>query len=487
MKWFLIILLFPLSLKGQQVIDTTVFALNSYLFTTPNNHYPAVNLNKLSLIDPSTASGVVNVMDFGATGDGVTLDDNAIAAAFAAVPNNGMVYFPPLKTFLVHTLKTSSLDKNIFVWCYASTIKMQDLARYSAIEINFPANSYTDTLIWLGGIFDGNQFNQIWIDNPHGGVYDDSLNTVESHGQFINISWAALALFKDVSCINTVVDGVAMTNCYWAVACNSTAANGAPLFFGTAGDQGTYFKSTRSGLKYSYFINLNCDGGSIAIHTSYPTNLAIPHETVTVVDNCIVNNQVQNSIHIEDCYKAFVHNSYVGCDTGLQYRGSIHLSNKTGITSVDKCQFVNARVNFNNASSSVIGVVSNSSFISTFVVPSSTFQYFVFNGTHVVNSSFSGKTQNDLTQVDYSRKSSYTNYGSVFAINAAKIVDSCSFSNASKAVSLASGGRVIGCTFSGITTPNSNSSHQASDEIPFSSKIVLKDNNNNSIGEILCQ
>jgi hypothetical protein len=63
------------------------------------------------------------------------------------------------------------------VLAYGATIKFKAQTRYTWLNFNYPNNSNTTgTLIWLGGTLDGDQFNQIWPTNPHGGVYTPASN-----------------------------------------------------------------------------------------------------------------------------------------------------------------------------------------------------------------------------------------------------------------------------------------------------------------------
>jgi len=93
----LLFLITSVQLKAQ-LKDTATFPLNEYLYTDGINPYPIVNDSLLKTIDTSK---FVNVMSYGAKGDGKTLDDVAIKNAFIAA-NKGLVHgvlFPSGKTF----------------------------------------------------------------------------------------------------------------------------------------------------------------------------------------------------------------------------------------------------------------------------------------------------------------------------------------------------------------------------------------------------
>lgn len=71
----------------------------------------------------------INVRDFGATGDGVTDDTNAILAAIAAMPSSGGALFFPAATYIVNSDNYNGLKfdgkSNFVVSGYGATIKVK--------------------------------------------------------------------------------------------------------------------------------------------------------------------------------------------------------------------------------------------------------------------------------------------------------------------------------------------------------------------------
>ncbi|TKK70126.1 T9SS type A sorting domain-containing protein [Ilyomonas limi] len=424
-----------------QITDVTTFPLNDYLYTTSASPYPLVNNDKLNAIDKSK---FVNVMDYGAKGDGKTLDDNAIANAFKAAQYG--VIFPSGKTFIVSKTLKVVLTHDLTVYAYGATIKMAAFSRYSFLSLEYLSGSYHNTVIWLGGTLNGNKNKQSWPGSPTG-----NNAWAEDHGRFVGVSFAEFALFKDVTVINTVVDGISIEACKLGVIADSKASGGAPLQYNQVQEQGTYFKFTRAGLKTCYFLNLTCDGGSIGTHVSYPENATMDNETVSVHVNCKFYNQVQNAIHIEDCYKNFFYNCTVGADTGYQYHPSVHLSNRTGIVSIKSCQFTNARVNFNQASSLKLGIIDSCQFVSEFKSFASTLTTFIEGRPTVcINSTFSGRTSSKYQGVLKNiRNCTFTNFDSL-AVSGGYALDSCTFISGIKPASLAKGGFVLSSTFTDV-------------------------------------
>jgi hypothetical protein len=75
------------------------------------------------------AGAPVNVRDYGATGDGITDDTNAILLAIAAMPANGGALFFPASTYLVNSDNLNGLKfngkSNFVVEGYGATIKVK--------------------------------------------------------------------------------------------------------------------------------------------------------------------------------------------------------------------------------------------------------------------------------------------------------------------------------------------------------------------------
>jgi len=282
---------------SSQITDKTVFPLNDYLSTTSTSPYPVVNNSKINAIDKSK---FVNVMNYGAKGDGKTFDDEAIAKAFSAAQYG--VIFPSGKTFLVSKLSEIRLSKNITVYAYGAAIKMADNKRYSALEFDYPTGSKTKNFIWLGGTFDGNKDHQSWPGSPTGN------NTwAESHGRFIGVSYAQFVLFKDVTVLNTVVDGIGLERNRIGVITDCNASGGARIQYSENAEQGTYFKCTRAESRAFYCNNLDCEGGSIGVHYSTANNTT-SDSSVTTIINSHFKNQSQNPVHFEDCRRIFLYN-----------------------------------------------------------------------------------------------------------------------------------------------------------------------------------
>ena len=423
-----------------QTVNTTVFPLNEYLFTSNGNPYPLVNNDKLNAIDTSK---FVNVMNYGAKGDGKTFDDIAIANAFKAAEYG--VIFPSGKTFIVSKLSTIILTHDLTVYAYGATIKMAPFSRYSFLSLEYQYGSYHNTVIWLGGTFDGNKNNQSWPGSPTGNNIWE-----EQHGRLVGVNYAQFALFKGITLVNTVMDGIGLEENRIAVIADSKASGGAPLQYSQVQDQGTYFKCTRANSHAFYCMNLSCDGGSIGVHYSTP-NYTASDSSITVVYNCNFNNQAQDAIHFEDCKRVFLYKNTIGRNVKGSYNADVHVSNTTEIASIKSCQFRNARLDFNNSSNLLLGIIDSCQFISEYRKSALSIQTFIVGRPTVcINSSFSGKTalkyQGALKNI---RKCTFTNFDSV-AISGGYAIDSCVFISGMKPASLSKGGFVLSSTFTSV-------------------------------------
>jgi hypothetical protein len=396
----------------------------------------------------------INVMDYGASGNGVQADDAAIAKAFAACKDGSGVVFPKGKIFLIQNLIRIPLNKNITVNAYDATFKMASHTGYNAIAFEGKNTGYNHQLIWLGGTFDGNKDNQAWPGSP---TKNNNWTVTQSNYGLLTIRRAKFALVRDVELINTVYDGIELFECELGVIADSKAYNGAGLTYGQVrsefgeGHQSTYFKCTRRNSQVVYFINLDCKEGSIGVQ--YSTN-KVSDSSLAVVNNCHFYNQAQDALHFESCRKVFIYKCTVGADNLKKYHADVHISNSCEIASIKNCEFNNGRLDFRNASKLQLGAVEYCQFKSIQSNNDSTIlRAFIHNATYVGNCVFNGKTKEEQVRTKCVEKSNFENFD--VAVNATNLIYKCQFNSGKIAIKNPQKPFIIECVFKNTNSPAS--------------------------------
>jgi hypothetical protein len=459
-----------------------IFPMNEYLTTDGNIPYPVLAQKKFQNIDTRS---FINVMDYGASGDGSKPDDAAISKAFEVCKDGGGVLFPKGKIFLIQNLIRIPLNKNITVYAYGATFKMAQQTGYNAIAFECQASDATNVL-WLGGTFDGNKAQQSYPGSSSGNAW---MVTQPNYG-FLTIKRAQFALVKDVTLKNTVYDGVNLFECALGVIADSKASYGANLNYARTkskygkGHQSTYFKCTRKNSQVVYFINLDCKEGSIGIQ--YSTNV-VSDSSLAVVNNCHFYNQSQDAIHFESCRKIFVYKSTISAaDNSKNYHADLHISNSCEIASIKDCQFNNGRIDFHNGSDLQIGIVEDCRFeTSQLQNDTASLRNFIHNATYVKNCVFEGKTKEEQVTAKYIAASQFRNFD--VAVRATSLIYKCAFENGKTAVANPGKPVIEACTFSDIsntTSRNENSDTNTNWKNFLSTSITVTDQKEKFLGYI---
>jgi hypothetical protein len=140
----------------------------------------------------------VNVLDYGATGDGTTDDTNAILLAIAAMPSNGGALFFPAGTYIVNSDNVNGLrfngKSNFVVEGYGATIKVKNgAAVITNNEVMFFINCSNGAINGL--TIDGNRANRTV--------------TVETASHCLSITdYCSQITVNDVICKNSTSDGL---------------------------------------------------------------------------------------------------------------------------------------------------------------------------------------------------------------------------------------------------------------------------------------
>lgn len=433
-------------LTTNAVYDAFTLTINPYLrlrcdSTTHYSYIPQLNFPKFMPVNMNATSNVIKPEDYGALGNGIADDGNAIIAAFNASFTSGRtVFFTPGKTYLSSKQLVLNVPPFSFirVWAEGATLKMKTKSRYSMILLSCPANSYTSTILWRGGTIDGNQSNQIYPGNTKGGTFDGAWQ--EDHGVLLQADWFSLAIFYNVKVKNAVVDGISIRRSFLGVIAYCSAKDGAPLQYASVSEQGSAFKITRSGYKYAYFLGDTCTTSSIGIHCSFEQNLKDQFDTTTtaVIFACVMKNNSMNAIHVEDCARTYVDSVNVDNDNGAASYPQILFSNLSRIVSVQNSYFRNQLLSFSNSVNLRAGLVKNCTFLTDVPVGVSVkLRCFIEGGaTFVANSTFTGTTENAPVKTFYAHNILVQNYGTVNnPIIGAYMVDSSTIKNGTKGIS----------------------------------------------------
>jgi hypothetical protein len=334
--------------------QSVVFPLNEYLELEPGTPFPKANDKVSSAL--STA-GFVNVMDYGAKGDGKTNDDRAIQNAFNAAKYG--VFFPSGYTFLVSNMLNISLQHDLTIYAYGATIKKADFSGYGWLQLR---GRQGFKVIFAGGTMDGNQQYQQWYGNPTGGKYNGKML---GHNCLVAGVGFDFFFVKDVDFKNVAMDGVRGEDCTIGVVSDCTFDNAATFHYNTetgtngkrengAGDQGSLskFRVTKDNCHF-YLLDSTFATGSIGHQSSFPQNLhgangSVPDNIVTFIGRCTFKNFSQDLIHIEDSSKAIFYKVVTDCDNdGKFYQPRVWISNSTTVFYTQDCSFNNTVFNIN--------------------------------------------------------------------------------------------------------------------------------------------
>ncbi len=429
------------------------FPLNKYLQTSATSPYPSLIQAQVNSLK---AGKFINVMDYGAKGNGLVADDAAISAAFAAcTPGKGLI-FPTGKTFLIKNLIQVPIYSDITVLAEGATFKMADNTGYNAIALELQGGNYANNIVWIGGTWNGNKDKQSWPGSP---TKNDNWSVTQGNYGLLTIRNAKFALVKNVHLFNTVYDGVDLYECKLGVIAESTAEGGAPLNYKYIlgkygqGHQSTYFKATRNKSQAVYFLDLTSVGGSIGVQYS---TIGPNDNSLAVINNCNFTNQAQDAMHFEDCKQVFVNNCVLKAEKNVLYHEDIHLSNQTNIASLKNSSFYNAKVDFRNASRLQIGVVENCTFDSNLdnSEDSTNLSFFVHNATHIIKSKIKGRTPDAQVSAKYISETSFENFN--IASKGVEVAENCSFNNGKFAILAPRSNSIIqDCSFTNISKAES--------------------------------
>ncbi|HTX21967.1 MAG TPA: chitobiase/beta-hexosaminidase C-terminal domain-containing protein [Candidatus Aquilonibacter sp.] len=235
-----------------------------------------------------------NVMNYGATGNGTTLDSPAVNAAIAAAgaAGGGTVTFPP-GTYLCGSIHLSNcpvnltlyLSNNAVIWGSTGNIDQPESNPYSQYQDE--GHSYFhDALIW------GENLQNFTIEGP---------GKIDGHGALTTGNPSSTQGDKDlclVLCSNVVIDGITITNGghfgILAQACTNMVVRNARIWEKTSRDGFNLICS-------SFCIVSNCDiegsDDSMCLKSTYALGRKINCQNIRIV-NCTILSTENNATQI---------------------------------------------------------------------------------------------------------------------------------------------------------------------------------------------
>ncbi|MAQ85202.1 MAG: hypothetical protein CMH12_18410 [Maritimibacter sp.] len=351
-----------------------------------------------------------------------SIDRIAIQTAFDALHDGGHIQFEAGANYIFDApvlVKGKSLSADMT----GATVTMAADSSYNAFRIAGTDAEKLEFVTWTGGTIDGNNDEIDWpgSDRPdtefivigdetdrdlrdtpdiwryEGDVVDHNTALWNSYQVFGNngllgIHNAETAFVDGVTLIDTVSDGIVLSNVVDGTIANSLAYGGAPLEFLETlelygrGTQSTYFKGrqvetdTFDGGTFTV-IGSHTKGGSIGIAMSTPGQQDVLPNSKIVVEDSSVTNALMEGIHIE--HSTFV--EIYGTDlirTDLEFRTNIHIGNGTEYAILEDVQAIGTYITFREASNLVEGKVINTSVINDDPNIANAIQ----NATHVIGS-----------------------------------------------------------------------------------------------------
>lgn len=243
-------------------------------------------------ISSAQTSPIFNVMNYGATGNGTTLDSPAINAAIAAAgtAGGGTVTFPP-GTYLCGSIHLTNcpadltlyLSNNAVIWASATNIDQHESSPYAGYQDD-GHTWFQDALIW------GDYLNHFTIAGP--GKIDGNHNLTTGNPGANYFGDKALCL---VLCDNVTISGITVTNGghfgLLAQACTNVLVTGAKIWEKTSRDGFNLIDS-------SEVVVTNCDiegsDDAMCLKSDYALGRVIGSHDVLIV-NCTVLSTENNA------------------------------------------------------------------------------------------------------------------------------------------------------------------------------------------------
>jgi hypothetical protein len=155
---------------------------------------------------------VINVLDFGATGNGSTDDTTAIQAALDSITTSGTVFFPA-GTYIASTLSLSKSCSLVGAEYSSTTLKLKNSA---TANTDFITTNYQNNIKISGLFFDGNGANQSYTaDNGQNGILvRNSQNVIIAECRFKDWGKDGVLLYSDAPATDPVANVTIANNIF---------------------------------------------------------------------------------------------------------------------------------------------------------------------------------------------------------------------------------------------------------------------------------
>lgn len=108
------------------------------------------------------SKSVLNALDFGVTGNGITDDAKAINNLFALAPTNSTIYFPASHTYMFGSALQLPANDNVTISGYGATFKMLPSSNCDLmVSANYPSSGGGNFMKLMGFTIDGNAVNNV--------------------------------------------------------------------------------------------------------------------------------------------------------------------------------------------------------------------------------------------------------------------------------------------------------------------------------------
>jgi len=254
---------------------------------------------------------VINVLDFGAKGDGSTDDTNSIQAALNSISTTGTVFFPT-GTYIITTLSLPKSCSLMGAGYSTTTLKLKNSA---TANTDFITTNYQNNVKISGIFFDGNAANQTYSsDNGQNAILVRNSNNVTiSECRFLNWGKDGISLYSD-NVASDPIENITITNNFFESSrrCGVTIISGAKITIANNHFSGlsSYTPVTNGGITYEPNANTDTLVDLVITGNTFSTMLAGCRITDALavgpsINNIVISNNTFTSISGESAVVSY--------------------------------------------------------------------------------------------------------------------------------------------------------------------------------------